>query len=53
MVYSISLKTFTDNRGNSAVSENVTPFDVKKIFYIYDDSGGGGLRQMNKELKSL
>jgi len=46
MAYQISLKTFTDARGNLTVIEKVTPFDVKRIFYIYgvDDSVRGGHR---------
>lgn len=46
MAYQISLKTFTDTRGNLTVIEKVTPFDVKRIFYIYgvDDSIRGGHR---------
>lgn len=31
----ISLKTFTDERGNLTVIEKVVPFDVRRIFYIY------------------
>lgn len=31
----ISLKTFTDGRGNLTVIEKVIPFDIKRIFYIY------------------
>jgi hypothetical protein len=39
----ISLKTFTDERGNLTVIDNVIPFDIKRIFYIYrvDDSQRG------------
>jgi dTDP-4-dehydrorhamnose 3,5-epimerase-like enzyme len=42
----ISLKTYTDARGNLTVIEKVIPFDVKRIFYIYgvDDSVRGGHR---------
>jgi dTDP-4-dehydrorhamnose 3,5-epimerase-like enzyme len=42
----ISLKTFTDKRGNLTVVEKVIPFDIKRIFYIYgvDDSVRGGHR---------
>jgi len=46
MAYSISLKTFTDKRGNLTVIEKVIPFAIKRIFYIYgvDDSVRGGHR---------
>lgn len=42
----LSLKTFTDVRGNLTVIEKVIPFDIKRIFYIYgvDDSVRGGHR---------
>lgn len=42
----LSLKTFTDKRGNLTVIERVIPFDIKRIFYIYgvDDSIRGGHR---------
>ena len=42
----IDLKTFTDKRGNLTVIENVLPFQIKRVFYIYgvDDSGRGGHR---------
>lgn len=46
MAHLISLKTFTDKRGNLTVIEKVIPFDIKRIFYIYgvDDSVRGGHR---------
>jgi hypothetical protein len=42
----ISLKTFTDLRGNLTVIEKIIPFDIKRIFYIYgvDESIRGGHR---------
>lgn len=44
----LSLKTFTDKRGNLTVIEKVIPFDIKRIFYIYgvDDSIRGGHRHV-------
>ena len=46
MSHIIDLKTYTDNRGNLTVIEKITPFDIKRIFYIYgvDDSSRGGHR---------
>lgn len=46
MAYLLDLKTFTDKRGNLTVIENVLPFAIKRIFYIYgvDDSVRGGHR---------
>jgi hypothetical protein len=42
----INLKTFSEQRGNLTVIENEIPFDVKRIFYIYDvdESVRGGHR---------
>lgn len=46
MAQIISLKTFTDKRGNLTVIEKVLPFEIKRIFYIYgvDHSVRGGHR---------
>ncbi len=46
MAYTIDLQTFTDDRGNLTVIENVLPFEIKRVFYIYgvDDSIRGGHR---------
>ena len=46
MAHLIDLKTFTDNRGHLTVIENVLPFQIKRVFYIYgvDDSIRGGHR---------
>ncbi len=42
----LSLKTFSDHRGNLTVIENAIPFDIKRIFYIYgiDESVRGNHR---------
>jgi dTDP-4-dehydrorhamnose 3,5-epimerase-like enzyme len=42
----IDLKTFTDARGNLTVIENVLPFNIRRVFYIYgvDRSIRGGHR---------
>lgn len=46
MAYLVDLKTFTDHRGNLTVIEEVLPFQVRRIFYIYgvDTSRRGGHR---------
>lgn len=48
MAQLLSLKTFTDVRGNLTVIEKVIPFEIKRIFYIYgvDDSVRGGHRHV-------
>jgi len=32
----IDLPTFSDSRGNLTVLEKVLPFEIKRIYYIYD-----------------
>jgi len=46
MAYLIDLKTHTDARGNLTVIENVLPFNILRVFYIYgvDKSVRGGHR---------
>jgi dTDP-4-dehydrorhamnose 3,5-epimerase-like enzyme len=42
----IKIKTFKDSRGILTVLDNVIPFDIKRLFYIYsvDNSDRGGHR---------
>jgi hypothetical protein len=42
----LDLKTFTDERGNLTVVDNVLPFEIKRVFYIYgvDSSKRGNHR---------
>jgi hypothetical protein len=46
MAYIIDLETHTDKRGNLTVIENVLPFMIERVFYIYgvDKSERGGHR---------
>lgn len=46
MAYLIDLETHTDLRGNLTVIENVLPFKIERVFYIYgvDKSERGGHR---------
>ena len=46
MAYLIDLETHTDVRGNLTVIENVLPFSIQRVFYIYgvDKSERGGHR---------
>jgi len=46
MAHVIDLQTFTDTRGNLTVIDNVLPFPIKRVFYIYgvDSSKRGGHR---------
>ena len=46
MAHLVNLKTFTDDRGNLTVIDNILPFRIQRIFYIYgvDSSERGGHR---------
>ncbi len=46
MAYLLDLATYTDKRGNLTVIENIIPFTINRIFYIYgvDGSARGGHR---------
>lgn len=46
MAYLVNLDTHTDSRGNLTVIEDVLPFPIKRVFYIYgvDESVRGGHR---------
>ena len=48
MAQLITLKSFCDSRGSLTVIENVIPFIIKRIFYIYgvDDSVRGKHRHL-------
>lgn len=46
MAYLIDLETHTDKRGNLTVMEDVLPYIIQRVFYIYgvDHSERGGHR---------
>jgi len=46
MAYLIDLETHTDKRGNLTVIEDIFPFTIQRVFYIYgvDKSERGGHR---------
>jgi hypothetical protein len=48
MAYIIDLKTHTDKRGNLTVIEDIFPFTIQRVFYIYgvDRSERGGHRHV-------
>ncbi len=37
MAYFIDLKTNSDDRGSLTVIEKVLPFEIKRVYYIYDN----------------
>lgn len=46
MAYIINIQTFKDSRGILTVLDQVIPFDIKRLFYIYsvDNTDRGGHR---------
>jgi len=53
MAYIVDLKTFTDKRGNLTVIENVLPFQIKRIFYIYGvDESVRGCHRHHKTIQA-
>ena len=42
MAQLINAKTYTDDRGNLTVIDKIIPFEIKRIFYIYDVVGDRG-----------
>jgi dTDP-4-dehydrorhamnose 3,5-epimerase-like enzyme len=46
MAHIINIQTFKDSRGILTVLDNIVPFDIKRLFYIYsvDHSDRGGHR---------
>ena len=51
----INLDTHSDNRGHLTVIENIIPFEIKRVFYIYgvDDSVRGGHRHHTTEQAAI
>lgn len=45
----ISLNTFSDQRGSLTVLERILPFDIKRVYFIYnvDNSVRGGHRHIS------
>lgn len=39
MPYLIDIPTIHDERGNLSVLDNLLPFEIKRVFYIYNVSG--------------
>lgn len=51
----IHIKTFKDNRGSLTVLDDVVPFEIKRLFYIYsvDNSSRGGHRHHTTEQAAI
>ena len=45
----IKLPTYNDKRGSLTVIEKVLPFDIKRVYYIYDCDGSIRGKHMHKK----
>jgi dTDP-4-dehydrorhamnose 3,5-epimerase-like enzyme len=49
-----SIKTYKDPRGSLSVIEKILPFDIKRVYYIYDvDNSERGHHAHNKTIQAL
>ena len=53
MAYIIKLPTFTDRRGKLTVAEKVLPFEIKRLYYIYDATEKRGGHRHHKSIQAL
>jgi len=53
MAYIIDLPTFRDERGSLTVIEKILPFDIKRIYYIYDVLNKRGGHRHIKTIQAL
>ena len=49
----INLHTISDHRGSLTVIEKVLPFDIKRVYYIYDVLGSRGGHRHKKTVQAL
>ena len=53
MAYLIDLPTFEDERGKLTVIEKLLPFDIKRLYYIYDVTSKRGGHRHKKTIQAL
>lgn len=53
MAWIIKLPTITDSRGNLTVIEKVLPFEIKRVYYIYNIKGKRGGHRHKKTVQAL
>jgi len=53
MAYWIELSTFSDDRGILTVIDRVLPFEIKRLYYIYDVSAKRGGHRHHKTIQAL
>lgn len=53
MAYVIDLLTVTDTRGSITIAEKVLPFDVKRVYWVYQFSAKRGGHRHKKTIQAL
>ncbi|MDB4178063.1 FdtA/QdtA family cupin domain-containing protein [Gammaproteobacteria bacterium] len=53
MAYFVDVPRFNDSRGSLCVLERVIPFDIKRIYYIFDVSGERGGHRHKETIQAL
>jgi hypothetical protein len=53
MAYIINLTTFSDDRGSLSVVEKILPFEIKRVYFIYDVLGERGGHKHKKTTQAL
>ncbi len=52
MAYTVELQTVTDDAGSLTVIEKEIPFDIKRVYYVYDvpgEASRGGHRHLREK----
>lgn len=53
MAYLVNLPKFNDNRGSLTVIEKILPFDIKRVYYMYDVKAKRGEHRHKKTTQAL
>lgn len=53
MAYLIELKTIVDDRGSLTIIEKILPFEIKRVYYIYDVTAKRGGHRHKKTVQAL
>lgn len=53
MAYRIDLPTFEDERGSLTVIEKLLPFEIKRVYYIYNTSSQRGGHRHKRTIQAL
>ena len=53
MAYIIDLLTVTDDRGSITIAEKVIPFEIKRVYWVYQFSANRGGHRHKKTIQAL